>query len=298
MPVRFVARAELLTFEETARLVGIFAALGTRKVRLTGGEPLLRRQLDRLIVMLRDVDGIHDIAMTTNGSLLRRGATDLAAAGLGRVTVSLDALDDATFRAMSDTALPVSAVLDGIEAALEEGLPVKVNAVIRRGVNEHAVLQLAEFGRRCGVTVRFIEYMDVGTTNGWTLDEVVPADELLATIAATHPLDPVPPAHRGEVANRYRYVDGSGEVGVVASVTKPFCGDCTRARLSVTGELYLCLFAAAGHDLRAPLRDGASDRDLAALVSGIWERRTDRYSEERAAGAERAEKVEMSYIGG
>jgi GTP 3',8-cyclase len=294
----FVDRSELLTYEETARLVRIFAALGVCKVRLTGGEPLLRRDLDALVRMIGSVDGVDDMALTTNGSLLRRKAVALAAAGLQRVTVSLDALDDATFRAMGDTALPVAVVVDGIDAAREAGLAVKVNTVVRRGQNEHAVVELALFGRERGVTVRFIEYMDVGTTNGWAPGDVVPADELLSRIAAVYPLEPVAPAHRGEVANRYRYADGSGEVGIIASVTRPFCGDCTRARLSATGELYLCLFASVGHDLRGPLRSGASDHELASRLTRIWGQRTDRYSEERAAGTADSHKVEMSYIGG
>jgi GTP 3',8-cyclase len=294
----FVEREQLLTFEEIARLIKVFVRLGTRKVRLTGGEPLLRRDLNELVAMVRSVEGVDEVALTTNGSLLQQAASDLAAAGLGRIAVSIDAIDDATFRLMADTKVPVSVVLDGIEAARAAGLAVKLNAVIRRGMNEHAVLPLVRYGRERGLTVRFIEYMDVGSTNGWRLDEVVPAAELLAVIQSEHPVEPVEPAYRGEVANRYRYLDGSGEVGIIASVTQPFCGDCTRARLSATGELFLCLFASAGQDLRAPLRDGASDDELVDLLAASWRQRTDRYSEERAQGKRRPAKVEMSYIGG
>jgi GTP 3',8-cyclase len=297
---QFLDRAELLTYEEIAQLVRVFARLGVTKVRLTGGEPLLRRQLERLVAMLAEVDGITDLAMTTNGSLLRAKAPTLRAAGLRRVTVSLDSLDPARFAAISDTQVPVSKVLDGIEAAEEAGLgPVKINAVVKRGVNDgDDIVELARYGREHGHTVRFIEYMDVGTTNGWRMDDVVPAREIVDRIGAVWPVEPVDPAYTGEVADRYRYVDGAGEVGAIASVTQPFCRTCTRSRLSAQGELYTCLFASKGHDLRALVRDGASDDEVEAALRGIWGRRTDRYSELRTDATADLTKVEMSYIGG
>jgi GTP 3',8-cyclase len=297
---QFLDRTELLTYEEIARLVRVFARLGVTKVRLTGGEPLLRRQLERLVAMLAEVDGITDLAMTTNGSLLRAKAPTLRAAGLRRVTVSLDSLDPARFAAISDTQVPVSKVLDGIAAAEEAGLgPVKINAVVKRGVNDgDDIVELARYGREHGHTVRFIEYMDVGTTNGWRMDDVVPAREIVDRIGAVWPVEPVDPAYTGEVADRYRYVDGAGEVGAIASVTQPFCQTCTRSRLSAQGELYTCLFASKGHDLRALVRDGASDDEVEAALRGIWGRRTDRYSELRTDATADLTKVEMSYIGG
>jgi GTP 3',8-cyclase len=295
----FLPRAELLTFEEIARVARAFAREGVSKLRLTGGEPLLRRDLERLVAMLADIDGITDIAMTTNGSALAAKAEALKAAGLTRVTVSLDALDDDTFAAMNDVGFPVARVLAGIDAAAACGLaPVKVNMVVKRGVNEARMIEMAEHFRGSGHILRFIEYMDVGTTNGWRMDDVVPAAEIIATIDRHSPLEPLEANYSGEVASRYRYRDGSGEIGIIASVTQPFCGACTRARLSAEGKLYTCLFAAHGHDLRAVVRGGASDEDLARQIRSIWARRLDRYSELRHAHTERQPKIEMSYIGG
>jgi len=297
---QFADRSELLRYEEIARLVRAFARLGVTKIRLTGGEPLLRRQLERLVSMIAEIDGITDIAMTTNGSLLKAKAPQLQAAGLSRVTVSLDSLDPGRFAAISDTKIPLTRVLEGIAAAQEHGLgPIKINAVVKRGVNDgDDILDLAAYGREHGYTVRFIEYMDVGSTNGWRMDDVVPASEIVERIGAAWPIEPVDPAYTGEVAERYRYVDGVGEVGAIASVTQPFCQTCTRSRLSALGELYTCLFATRGHDLRALVRGGASDDELEAALSGIWLRRTDRYSELRTAETTVRDKVEMSYIGG
>ncbi len=293
---RFLDRRELLTFEEITRVAGTFVALGTRKLRITGGEPLLRRDLERLVEQLATL-GV-DLTLTTNASLLALKAATLASAGLQRVTVSLDALDDATFRALNDVDFPVERVLEGIDAAVAAGLPVKVNAVIKRGVNDDQVVPMAAFFKERGQTLRFIEYMDVGHTNGWRLDDVVPASEIVASLDAAFGVEAVPPSYRGEVANRWRYRDGRGEVGVIASVTQPFCGDCTRARLSAEGKVYTCLFAVRGTDLRALVRSGASDDDLAAAVRGIWGVRGDRYSELRSAATNGLQKVEMSYIGG
>ena len=294
----FLERDELLSFEELTRLVTAAARLGVRKVRLTGGEPLLRRDLPDLVAMLAGVAGIEDLALTTNGVLLPRFASRLREAGLGRVTVSLDALDDETFAEVSDTPYRVAQVLAGMDAAEAAGFaPVKVNAVVRRGVNEHAITPLAAHGRETGRTVRFIEFMDVGTTNGWDRTEVVPAAEVLAVIGAQWPLEPIDGPDG--VAERYRYVDGAGEVGVVASVTRAFCRTCVRARVSAVGELFTCLFAASGTDLRPSIRGGATVDDLEQRLAAIWGVRDDRYSLERArrrqAGGER---VEMSYIGG
>jgi cyclic pyranopterin phosphate synthase len=299
----FLPRDKLLTFEELTRLGRIFAGLGVRKLRLTGGEPLLRRDLDRLIAMLAGIDGIQDIALTTNGALLARRARTLAAAGLRRVTVSLDSLDDAAFMALNDAGFPVARVLEAIAAASDAGLaPVKINMVVRRGQNDQSILPMAGHFRHSGHVLRFIEYMDVGTTNGWRLEEVVPAAEIISLIGAQWPLEPVAPTYHGEVARRYRYRDGAGEVGVIASVTQPFCRGCTRARLSADGKLYSCLFAGTGHDLRGPLRGGASDQALREQVAAIWTRRTDRYSELRTlqtAGKDKVtRRVEMSHIGG
>jgi cyclic pyranopterin phosphate synthase len=296
----FLSRDELLSFEEITRLVRAFARQGVRKVRLTGGEPLLRRDLPELVGMLADVDGLEDLALTTNGSLLRRDAAALRAAGLDRVTVSLDSLDDATFRTASDVDLPVSQVLDGIDAAVAAGFgPIKVNTVVRRGLNDHQVVDLAAWGRTQGHTVRFIEFMDVGATNGWQLDEVVPAADIVAAISERWELVPVPPDVPGEVATRWAYADGAGEVGVISSVTAPFCGSCTRARLSAIGELYTCLFATRGRDLRSLVRGGADEATLAATIGELWAGRDDRYSELRTAGSTTPDaRVEMSYIGG
>jgi cyclic pyranopterin phosphate synthase len=295
----FLRRSQLLTFEEITRLARLFAGAGVRKLRLTGGEPLLRREIERLIEMLAAIPGIEDIALTTNGTLLARKAQSLADAGLRRVTVSLDSLDDEVFASVNDVGAPVARVLEGIEAAAAAGLgPVKVNMVVKRGLNDASVLDMVRHFRGSGHVLRLIEFMDVGATNGWRLDDVVPADELVARIAAEWPLDPVPPAYAGEVADRYRYRDGAGEIGVIASVTRPFCGACTRARLSADGRLYTCLFANVGRDLRGPLRAGASDADLEQLLGRIWRSRGDRYSELRTAETAARPKIEMSYIGG
>ena len=295
---RFLERRELLTFEEIDRAARIFAELGVNKIRLTGGEPLLRRQLERLVEMLAGIPGL-DLTLTTNGSLLPQKASALADAGLRRVTVSLDSLDDEVFRAMNDVDFPVERVLAGIEAAAAAGLaPVKVNMVVKRGLNEDSVLPMARYFRGSGHILRFIEYMDVGHTNGWRLDDVVPAGEIVETIDAELPLEPVAPNYAGEVARRYRYRDGGGEIGVIASVTKPFCGACTRARLSAEGRLFTCLFATKGFDVRALLRGGASDADLATALAAVWRSRDDRYSEIRSAETLDLPKVEMSYIGG
>ncbi|HLX32450.1 MAG TPA: GTP 3',8-cyclase MoaA [Gaiellaceae bacterium] len=294
----FLERAELLTLEEIARVAGIFASLGVRTVRITGGEPLVRRNVEHLVELLAAIEPRIELALTTNGSLLPQKAEALAAAGLNRVTVSLDSLDDAAFRAMNDVEFPVHRVLEGIDAAAAAGLPVKVNAVLKRGANDAGLLPLAEHFRGSGHVLRFIEYMDVGSTNGWRLEDVVPAEEIVRRISERWPLEPVAAASADATARRYRYVDGAGEIGVIASVTQPFCGACSRARLSAEGRLYTCLFAARGHDLRAPLRLGATDEELAETLRGIWGRRTDRYSEQRTAETAALPKVEMSYIGG
>ncbi|MGH2681770.1 MAG: GTP 3',8-cyclase MoaA [Actinomycetota bacterium] len=294
----FLGRDQLLTFEEIERAARVFVGLGVRKIRLTGGEPLLRREVERLVSMLAGIPGI-DLSMTTNGSLLAGKAGELADAGLRRVTVSLDSLDDRVFMAMNDVAFPVSVVLEGIDAAAEAGLaPVKVNMVVKRGVNEDSVLSLARHFRGTGHVVRFIEYMDVGTTNGWRLEDVVPAAEIVARIGDVFPLEPLEPNYAGEVANRYRYLDGAGEIGIIASVTEPFCGACTRARVTADGKLYTCLFASHGQDIRALLRGGASDEEIAATVAGVWLAREDRYSEIRSADTPGLPRPEMSYIGG
>jgi GTP 3',8-cyclase len=298
----FLERRELLSLEEIARAVAVFAGLGVRTVRITGGEPLVRRNIEHLVELLAAIerpDGSPlELALTTNGSLLPQKAEALAAAGLSRVTVSLDSLDDAAFRAMNDVDFPVERVLKGIDAATAAGLPVKVNAVVKRGANDGDVLALAEHFRGSGHVLRFIEYMDVGSTNGWRLEDVVSADEIVGRIGERWPLEPVAPETPDSTSRRFRYLDGGGEIGVVASVTKPFCGGCSRARLSAEGRLYTCLFAAKGHDLRAPLRLGASDEELAGTLRDIWGRRTDRYSELRTAETASLPKVEMSYIGG
>jgi len=294
---QFLERKELLSFEELARVVAIFASRGVKRVRITGGEPLVRKNVEELIAMLHAIGGI-ELALTTNGSLLPQKAQALADAGLSRVTVSLDSVEDAAFRAMNDVDFPVQKVLDGIDAAARAGLPVKVNAVVKRGANDDGIVGIAEQFRGTGHVLRFIEYMDVGNTNGWRLDDVVSAEEIVARIDAVHPLEPLPAARADETALRFRYKDGAGEIGVIASVTKPFCGGCSRARLSAEGRLHTCLFSLRGHDFRAPLRLGASDDELGALLDGIWGRRTDRYSELRTAETSSSEKVEMSYIGG
>jgi cyclic pyranopterin phosphate synthase len=295
----FLPREELLTFDEITRLVGIFTRLGVEKVRLTGGEPLVRRDLPSLVAGLASVPGVRDLTLTTNGLLLPAQAAALREAGLRRVTISLDADDDETFMRLNDARVPVSKVLEGIEAAEAVGLgPIKLNMVVKRGWNEHAVLPMARRFRGTGRILRFIEYMDVGHSNGWRLDDVVTADEILSTVASEFPLEPMPPSKPGEVAERYRYLDGGGEIGVIASVSRPFCGACDRARVSADGQLYTCLFATRGHDLRAQLRTGASDDELEARLRTIWEGRDDRYSEIRSAETVELPKVEMSYIGG
>ena len=296
---QFLGRNEVLSFEEIERLARVFAGLGVTKIRLTGGEPLVRRNVDQLVARLAGIDGIEDLTMTTNGSLLRQRAQALADAGLTRVTVSLDSVDDATFKAMNDVDFPVARVLEGIDAAVAAGLgPVKVNAVVKRGVNDHGIEAIAERFRGTGVILRFIEFMDVGSTNGWRLDDVVPAQEIVDRIGATWPLEPVDRVTPGDVATRWRYRDGGGEIGVIASVTQPFCGACTRARISAEGKLYTCLFAAAGHDLRELIRSGVDDPTLDERIRAIWARRTDRYSDLRTAETTARPKVEMSHIGG
>ena len=294
----FLPRHELLTFEELERAARIFNHLGVSKIRLTGGEPLLRRDLEKLVALLAQLPGV-ELTLTTNGSLLAEKAQALRQAGLQRVSVSLDAIDDETFMKMNDVDFPVSRVLDGIEAALAAGLtPLKVNMVVKRGLNDHSLLPMAEHFRGTGIVLRFIEYMDVGATNGWRLDQVVPAAEIVKRIEAVYPLEPLEPNYRGEVANRYRYRDGAGEIGLIASVSQPFCGDCTRARLSADGQIFLCLFASQGFDLRARLRAGVSDEALETELAGLWRGRTDRYSEIRSAATAGLPRVEMSYIGG
>jgi cyclic pyranopterin phosphate synthase len=277
-----------------------FVRAGVRKIRLTGGEPLLRKGIEDLIGRLARLAGVQDLTLTTNGSLLERKAVALKEAGLQRVTVSLDSMDDTVFMAMNDVGFPVQAVLDGIAAASAAGLdPIKINMVVKRGVNESSVVDVAQHFRHTGHVVRFIEYMDVGTTNGWRLDDVVSGREIVDLIDGQFPLEPVNPDYRGEVARRYRYKDGGGEVGVITSVTQPFCGDCTRARLSAEGKLYTCLFASTGTDLRAVVRSGASDAELDDAIGAVWGRRVDRYSEIRSEQTVKlTRKVEMSYIGG
>jgi cyclic pyranopterin phosphate synthase len=293
----FLDRRELLTFEEIERLARAFVTHGVEKIRITGGEPLVRRDLEVLVGELAKIPGL-DLTLTTNGALLPQKAALLRDAGLRRVTVSLDSLDDEVFTGMNDVDFPVAKVLEGIDAAAEAGLPVKVNMVVKRGVNEHDVLPRARFFRERGHVLRFIEYMDVGHSNGWRLDDVVPAAEIVAAIDAELPLESAEPNYRGEVARRWRYRDGSGEIGVIASVTQPFCGDCTRARLSAEGRLYTCLFGMRGHDLRAVVRSGATDEELFAEIGRVWTRRADRYSEIRSENTVDLPKVEMSYIGG
>jgi len=294
----FLPREGILTFEEIHRLAAIFHSLGVRKIRLTGGEPLLRADLPVLVELLARIPEI-EIALTTNGSLLVHQAEALADAGLSRVTVSLDSLDDVAFRAMNDVDMPVARVLDGIEAAAAAGLtPVKINAVIKKGVNDRDLAAFVERFRGTGHILRFIEYMDVGTTNGWRLDDVVTAQEILERLSTQLDLEEVQSNYRGEVASRWRFRQGTGEIGVIASVTRPFCGDCTRARLSADGHLFTCLFASRGSDLRTALRDGSSDEDLRQQISEIWRARADRYSELRSAETAVQQRPEMSYLGG
>jgi cyclic pyranopterin phosphate synthase len=294
----FLRRDEILSFEEIARLSRVFASLGVSKLRLTGGEPLLRNSLPVLVEMLSAIDGV-DIALTTNGSLLAQQARALKDAGLRRVTVSLDSLDDDVFQRMNDADFPVSKVLEGIDAAASAGLtPVKINAVVRRDVNDYTAVDLARHFKGSGHIVRFIEYMDVGATNGWRLDDVVPGAEIVRMIDAEMPLERIGANYDGEVAQRWRYADGTGEIGVITSVTEPFCGGCTRARLSADGSLYTCLFATQGVDLRGLLRAGASDDVIAAAIGGTWTKRADRYSEQRTGETRGLPRIEMSYIGG
>jgi cyclic pyranopterin phosphate synthase len=294
---QFLERSMLLSFEELERLAAIFVRLGVRKIRLTGGEPLMRRDLERLVAGLARLD--VELTLTTNGSLLAGKAKALADAGLDRITVSLDSLDDAVFMRMNDVDFPVARVLEGIDAAAAAGLaPIKVNVVVKRGVNEESLVPMARHFRGTGHVVRFIEFMDVGHTNGWRMDDVVPAAEIVQAIDAVYPLEPVGRGYASEVAERYRYRDGQGEIGVIASVTRAFCHDCARARLSADGKLFTCLFATSGHDLRALLRGGASDDDIARAIGGIWIERDDRYSELRSAETTERSRVEMSYIGG
>ncbi len=294
----FLPRRQILSFEEITRVVRLFAGLGVRKVRLTGGEPLLRQDLPDLVRMLSALPDL-DVALTTNGSLLPQQSRALADAGLRRITVSLDSLDDDIFRAMNDVRFSVARVLEGIDAAAAAGLsPIKINAVVRRGMNDQTVVDLARHFKGSGHVLRFIEYMDVGTTNGWRLDQVVSGQEILDLIDAEMPIEPVDSAYRGEVARRWRYIDGEGELGVITSVTRPFCGDCTRTRLSAEGKLYTCLFAAYGTDLKEVLRGGAGDEEILDMVRGIWNSRRDRYSEVRTEETTGLDRIEMSYIGG
>lgn len=294
----FLPRSAILSYEEIHHLARIFVRLGVRKIRLTGGEPLLRRDLPELIALLSSLPGV-ELALTTNGTMLEEMAPELSGAGLDRVTVSLDSLDDEIFGRMHDADLPVARVLAGIDAAAASGLgPVKVNAVVKRGVNDHEILAFARRFRWTGHIPRFIEYMDVGNSNDWRLGDVVSAGEILETISAEWPIEPVEKAYRGEVANRWRYLDGAGELGVIGSVSVPFCGDCTRARLSAEGKLYTCLFAAVGTDLRTALRSGATDSELERMLASLWARREDRYSERRSEATKELPRVEMSYIGG
>lgn len=293
----FLKRDLLLSFEEIVLLARAFEQLGVQKIRLTGGEPLLRRGIEKLVAMLAGATSC-EVTLTTNGSLLARKAEALVSAGLSRVTVSLDSVDEATFMAMNDVGFPVAAVLDGIETASAAGLPVKVNAVVKRGVNDGGVVDMARHFRGTGHILRFIEYMDVGVTNGWRMDDVVPAAELIRTIDAEFPIEPVAPNYRGEVARRWRYVDGAGEIGFIASVTQPFCGTCTRARISAEGLLYTCLFAVKGTDFRQILRSGAGEEEIIRAIQQIWTARDDRYSEIRSEATVALPKIEMSYIGG
>jgi len=295
---QFLPRAEILSFEEIERLVRVFVGLGVRKVRLTGGEPLVRRNIETLVAMLAKV-GDLDLTLTTNGSLLAAKARALHDAGLKRVTVSLDSLDDAVFKSMNDVDFPVARVLEGMDAAEAAGLaPLKVNMVVKRGLNEDSILPMARHFRGTGRILRFIEYMDVGSSNGWRLNDVVSAREIVATIDREMPLEPIEKNYTGEVAERWRYRDGSGEIGVIASVTQAFCADCTRARLSADGSLYTCLFATQGHDLRGLVRSGASDVQIGDAIAAIWTSRDDRYSEQRSEETAGLKKIEMSFIGG
>ncbi len=295
----FLPQREVLSFEEITRVVQVATGLGVGKVRITGGEPLVRRDVPKLVEMLASVQGVEDLTLTTNGALLPQFAQPLKDAGLHRVTVSLDSLRDDVFMAMNDASFPVKGVLDGIDAAAAAGLgPIKVNMVVKGGVNDDDILPMASYFRGSGHILRFIEYMDVGSTNGWSMQDVISAEEVVRRINAVYPLEPLEPNYESEVANRYRYADGQGEIGIIASVTQPFCGACARARLSADGQLYTCLFATRGHDLRALLRIGARDADLDTFLRGVWGARDDRYSELRTSQTVQEPKVEMSFIGG
>ncbi len=295
----FLSRQKLLSYEEIARVTRLIVQSGAVKLRLTGGEPLVRQDIEKLIALLAEIDGVEDIAMTTNAVLLEKKAQQIADAGLQRITVSLDSLDEAVFQHMNGGKGTVADVLRGLEAAEAAGLtPIKVNTVVQRNVNEHTIVDLAAFCKDRGYIPRFIEYMDVGTMNGWRLDDVVPAEEIVARINRRLPLEPIKRNYQAETALRYRFKDGAGEIGVIASVTKPFCGACSRMRLSPEGEMFTCLFANKGTDIKTPLRAGASDEELLAIIGGMWKKRTDRYSEERSATTKPREKVEMYYIGG
>ena len=295
----FLPKEQMLSFEEIKRIAELFVGLGVEKIRLTGGEPLMRRDLESLIEMLANIPRIQDLALTTNGSFSLQRVQSLKNAGLTRISISLDSLDDEIFKAMNDVDFSVQRVLDWIEASAEAGLsPVKVNMVVKRDLNEDSILPMARYFKEKGHILRFIEYMDVGHTNGWRLDDVVPAAEIVQCINAELPIQPADANYRGEVANRYRYEDGSGEIGLIASVTQPFCGDCTRMRVSADGKLYTCLFAVHGHDLRELLRAGATDEQIIQAISGVWAKRADRYSEQRSLQTDELPKVEMSYIGG
>jgi cyclic pyranopterin phosphate synthase len=307
---RFLPQTQIMTFEEITRSARVMVGLGVNKLRITGGEPLLRRDLHILIAQLAQIDGVDDIAMTTNAYFLGKQAADLKAAGLGRVTISLDTLDNEAFRKMNGNKADVAQVLEGVATAQKVGLnPLKINAVVQKGVNDHTIVEMARFCKDNGIILRFIEYMDVGTRNGWRLDHVVSAKEIVERIDTAFPIEPIDPNYFGEVAERYRYKDGSGEVGVIASVTHPFCGTCTRMRLSAEGQLYTCLFAQKGVSLRDPMRAGASDDDLNTLIADIWRGRDDRYSEIRGAqtligmddigiNTDESKRIEMYYIGG
>lgn len=294
----FLKSEQLLTFDEIERLVKIFVSLGVKKIRFTGGEPLLRPRLSELIERIAAISGVEDLALTTNGSLLKKHAEDLAKAGLKRVSVSLDSLDEGRFSEINGHRGSVKAVLEGIEKAHEAGLKVKVNMVVKRGANEEDIVAMAKFFKERKQILRFIEYMDVGNTNGWKLDEVVTKQEILEQLNDVFPLKPIKPNYRGEVAKRYQYLDGDGEIGVISSVTEPFCATCTRARLSAEGKMYTCLFASSGTDLRSLLRNGADDETIQHCVINVWENRKDRYSEERNQYTKNKLKVEMSHIGG
>jgi cyclic pyranopterin phosphate synthase len=296
----FLHRNDLLSFEEIARVAALFVQAGVEKIRLTGGEPLLRRDLERLVAMLAGLRGLADLTLTTNGSLLtREKARALHDAGLRRVTISLDSLDDEVFRRMNDVDFPVARVLEAIDAAAEAELfPIKIDMVVKRGTNDASVLEMARHFRGSGHIVRFIEYMDVGNTNGWRVDDVVPAREMVELISSHWPIEPMQANYFGEVAERWRYADGAGEIGIIASVTQPFCGSCTRARLTAEGEMFTCLFAASGYDMRALIRGGASDEEIAEVITTVWRRRDDRYSEIRSEETAGTARVEMSHIGG